>query len=260
MAPAEPLPLTARCKHYESSDEMPVEIKKYWRQRKELFCFYDDDIFMTDEAWFGVTAEPIAKYLAQKDIASKFHGPRPRSRIIIDLFAGAGGNTIAFARSGHWDLVIGIEIDAPTLACAQNNAAVYGLADHILWIHGDCADFLRRLKHHPETLDATLQQRQTRLGKHIQLFASPPWGGPMYKGAEVLDLEAMEPFGVTDLHVMCAPMAHAMFLPRNGDLSQLARLMPDESDEKLDVVQYCINGVSKGMVAYYPTEQDRAIS
>lgn len=74
----------------------------------------------------------------------------------------------------------------------------------------------------------------------------------MYGGAEVLDLDAMEPFGVTELHATCAPMAHAMFLPRNGDLNQLASLVPDDAGEKLDVVQYCMKGASKGIVAYYP--------
>lgn len=70
----------------------------------------------------------------------------------------------------------------------------------------------------------------------------------------MLDLDAMEPFGVTDLHAMCAPMMHALFLPRNGDLKQLAQLMPDDTQEQLDVVQYCVRGVSKGLVAYYPEE------
>lgn len=93
------------------------------------------------------------------------------------------------------------------------------------------------------------------LARGVQLFASPPWGGPMYSGEDVLDLDAMEPYGVRALHESMAPMAHALFLPRNGDLNQLASLVPHDSEEKLDVVQYCINGSSKGMVAYYPPEQ-----
>lgn len=76
----------------------------------------------------------------------------------------------------------------------------------------------------------------------------------MYSGENVLDLDAMEPYGVSALHESMKPMAHAMFLPRNGDLNQLASLVPDDSADKLDVVQYCINGSSKGMVAYYPPD------
>lgn len=168
-------------------------------------------------------------------------------------------------------MVIGIEIDAATLACAQNNAALYDVADRIVWVHGDCMDFLRRLKWFPWTLSPELQvglvgqspKERVRKGvkpsldglaSSVQLFASPPWGGPMYSGEDVLDLDAMEPYGVSALHESMKPMAHAMFLPRNGDLNQLASLVPDNSDDKLDVVQYCINGSSKGMVAYYPPE------
>lgn len=200
----------------------------------------------------------------------------------MDLFAGAGGNTIAFALQDHWDVVIGIEIDAATLACAQHNAALYGVADRIMWVHGDCMDFLRRLKRFPWTLSPELQVfglgldggggrgqhgKESRLrnkgakpsvddelASSVQLFASPPWGGPMYSGEDVLDLDAMEPYGVSALHESMKPMAHAMFLPRNGDLNQLASLVPDNAAGKLDVVQYCINGSSKGMVAYYPPE------
>lgn len=36
---------------------------RYWRQRNDLFRLYDEDIYMTDDAWFGVTAEPIAEYV-----------------------------------------------------------------------------------------------------------------------------------------------------------------------------------------------------
>lgn len=79
----------------------------------------------------------------------------------------------------------------------------------------------------------------------------------MYSGAKVMDLEVMEPYGVGILHRLCAPWAHGLFLPRNGDLRQLAALAPEGATEKLDVVQYCINGGSKGMVAYYPGEKMR---
>lgn len=194
-------------------------------------------------------------------------------RVIVDLFAGAGGNTIAFARAGHWDLVVGIELDAATLACAQHNAAVYGVADRIVWVHGDCTDFLRRLRDRPWALAPELrfgsrgrrrgrprsEGRQVETGlvplaRGVELFASPPWGGPQYSGAEVFNLNAMQPYGVEALHREMWPMAHALFLPRNGDLEQLADLV-NGSGEKLDVVQYCINGASKGLVAYYPADE-----
>lgn len=92
------------------------------------------------------------------------------------------------------------------------------------------------------------------LARQFELFASPPWGGPQYANAETMDLNAMEPYGVDVLHREFSPFAHAMFLPRNGDLRQLADLVPNDPKEKLDVVQYLINGASKGLVAYYPVD------
>jgi trimethylguanosine synthase len=33
---------------------------RYFHQRYNIFNFYDYDIRMTDDAWFGVTPEPVA--------------------------------------------------------------------------------------------------------------------------------------------------------------------------------------------------------
>lgn len=33
---------------------------RYWHQRYSIFNFYDYDIRLTDDAWFGVTPEPVA--------------------------------------------------------------------------------------------------------------------------------------------------------------------------------------------------------
>lgn len=46
--------------HYDTADEAPFEISKYWHQRYEIFSKYDDGVWMTDDAWFGVTPEPVA--------------------------------------------------------------------------------------------------------------------------------------------------------------------------------------------------------
>ena len=34
--------------------------RRYWHQRYSIFSAYDDDIRLTDDAWFGVTPEPVA--------------------------------------------------------------------------------------------------------------------------------------------------------------------------------------------------------
>jgi hypothetical protein len=47
--------------HYDDADQVPFEISKYWHQRYDIFSKYDEGIWMTDDAWFGVTPEPVAK-------------------------------------------------------------------------------------------------------------------------------------------------------------------------------------------------------
>lgn len=85
---------------------------------------------------------------------------------MIDCFAGVGGNTIHFALSGRWECVYGIEKDAEVLACARHNAEIYGVADQIEWIEGDCFDVLKDVV----GLDGGD-------GTRVVLFGSPPWGG-----------------------------------------------------------------------------------
>lgn len=197
-------------------------------------------------------------------MAAKHSQRKHKPSMIIDLFAGAGGNTIQFALSGAWDRVIAVERDAATLACAQHNAEVYEVAEYITFVHADCFDFLNRLVNRAgDALDDALNVRRDlglddgpALARAVEVFASPPWGGVGYQHAEIFDLEAMEPYSLAHISAACRPMAHALFLPRNGDLRQLASLVPDGAAEKLDVVQYCVKGAAKGLVAYYPPENE----
>ncbi|KAK4043655.1 RNA cap guanine-N2 methyltransferase-domain-containing protein [Parachaetomium inaequale] len=251
------LPLTEQCHHYDKIDQVPWDLQKYWHQRNSIFSFYDFGIRLTNDAWFGVTPEPVATQVA-KDIRSHKHST-PRKDTIVDLFAGAGGNTIAFALSEKWTRVIGIEKDASTLACAQHNAGVYGVADAITWIHGDCLDFLARLKEANGNANGK-EKKGKALDPSLQLdlastvlFASPPWGGVSYRGHDVFDLSTMEPYNLATLHEACRPMEHALFLPRTSDVRQIAALVPEGGD-KIEVVQYCMEGASKAMVAYMPAE------
>jgi trimethylguanosine synthase len=165
---------------------------------------------------------------------------------LIDLFAGAGGNVIAFALSGRWRKVIAIEKDPATLTCAQHNAAVYEVFDQITWVLGDSFKYLEQLKNSPSTLEAELQ---TSLESTV-LFASPPWGGVGYRDHEIFDLATMRPYNLVEIHDACKPMEHALYLPRTSDLRQIAKLAP--KGKKIEVIQYCMEGASKAMVAYVP--------
>ena len=53
--------LPAACVHYVDRSEVPWDIQKYYAQRYSIFSKYDDGILMTDDAWFGVTPEPVAR-------------------------------------------------------------------------------------------------------------------------------------------------------------------------------------------------------
>jgi trimethylguanosine synthase len=195
-----------------------------------------------------VTPEPVATY-----VASDMLGWDASKRTLVDAFAGAGGNVIAFALSEEWDRIIAVERDAATLACAQHNAELYGVASQITWVHGDCFEYLSQ---------ALAGNASAKLDRVLRLdpattvvFASPPWGGPGYRTDEVFDLGKMQPYNLATLHNAFKSMDHALYLPRTSDIRQIARLVPD--GEKIEVVQYCMEGASKAMVAYIPAETSR---
>jgi trimethylguanosine synthase len=153
------------------------------------------------------------------------------------MFAGAGGNTIAFALSGRWSKVIGIEKDASAIACAQHNAAIYGVADQITFINDDSFSYLA-------ANSSSIDVSQT------VIFASPPWGGPGYRSDEVFNLKTMAPYSIKKIHSACKDMDSALYLPRTSDLRQIARLAP--AGKKVEIVQYCMEGASKALTAYIP--------
>lgn len=173
------------------------------------------------------------------------YGADEHKHVLIDAFGGVGGNSIAFALSGQWSRVISIESDASTLACAQRNAEIYGVPHgRITWVHGDSFEFMDKLINHPDQVHPDLRPDL----ESTVVFASPPWGGPGYRTDEVFDLYSMQPYHLGDLHKAYRRLDHALFLPRTSDVRQIARLAPPGC--KIEVVQYCMEGASKAMVAY----------
>lgn len=112
---------------------------------------------------------PTTGAVFRKISTQLLHSSSPFKSIIIDCFAGVGGNTIHFALSGRWERVYGIEKDAEVLACARHNAEIYGVADQIEWIEGDCFDLLK-----------DVVGRDGGDGSGAVLFGSPPWGGELF--------------------------------------------------------------------------------
>ncbi|CAF9915176.1 MAG: hypothetical protein GOMPHAMPRED_000651 [Gomphillus americanus] len=221
------------CHHYQSRQEVPWDIQKYFDQRYSVFSRYDEGIWMTDDSWFGVTPEPIAdkiaEHLAQVAPTTK--------TILIDVFGGAGGNSIAFARSGRWKEVHVIERDAITLACARHNAKVYGVDDVITWYHGDCFEILK--------------DHFTKAAETAVVFASPPWGGPGYRTDQVFDLSLMQPYNLMDLLLPLQTVTKevVLYLPRTSDLRQFVRF--ERKGKKLPVIHYCMEGASKALCVYF---------
>ncbi|PKS06598.1 hypothetical protein jhhlp_007346 [Lomentospora prolificans] len=243
MKPADELILTDNCRHYEKKQDVPWDLQKYWSQRYTLFEAYDDGVHLTDDAWFGVTPEPVAQ-----QIAYELAGASGTKTTIIDLFAGAGGNSIQFALSERWERVIAIEKDRDTLACAQHNAKIYEITNEITWVLGDSFEYLKLALEQPDQLHEALRIDPAS----TILFASPPWGGPGYRTDEIFNLHKMEPYNLAQLHAAYKSLDYSLYLPRTSDLRQIARLVPD--DKKIEVVQYCIEGASKALLACVPAE------
>ncbi|KAL8442881.1 hypothetical protein Emed_007096 [Eimeria media] len=177
------------------------EEEQRWRMRRELFSRFDNGIQLDDDMWWSVTPEQLAAHTAE----------RCRCPLLLDGFAGAGGNAIAFARTCGF--VIACDIEAGRVEASQANAAVYGrqVASRTDFILGDFA---------------TLTSRQFRRGVFDVAFLAPPWGGPSYNARESFNLKAMGA-GIdfscaVRLAQRVAPRV-AAFLPRTVPLLPLLR-------------------------------------
>lgn len=113
-------------------------------------------------------------YTLNSKIAGHLAENTPAGRcILVDCFAGAGGNTIAFAKTGKWKRVYAIEKDPATLQCAKHNAKIYGVENQITWFEGDCFEILKK--------------QLKDLAPYSVIFASPPWGGKFQQLSLVID-------------------------------------------------------------------------
>ncbi|CDI76606.1 hypothetical protein, conserved [Eimeria praecox] len=186
-------------------------------RKRELFSRFDEGIQLDEEMWWSVTPEQLAVHTAE----------RCRCDLILDGFAGAGGNTIAFAKSCGF--VIACELDPTRTEMAKANAAVYGpqVASHVDFIIGDFATLTsRQLRRGALDVVRNASSPQGLKMQHIVVFLAPPWGGPSYNARETFDLSrmgAMIDFGhALRLAQQVAPNV-AAFLPRSVCLLPLLR-------------------------------------
>uniref|UniRef100_A0A8R1Y3T9 Trimethylguanosine synthase n=1 Tax=Onchocerca volvulus TaxID=6282 RepID=A0A8R1Y3T9_ONCVO len=122
------------------------DMPKYYNQRFRLFSKLNEGILMDREGWYSVTPERIAAHIADRLVIMK-------DTVVLDGFAGVGGNCIQFALKGAY--VIALDMDPVRLRCAKRNAEIYGVADRINFI---CIDFFNFCKFHCEKV------RQLKMG------------------------------------------------------------------------------------------------
>ena len=131
---------------------------KYWSHRHSLFSLYDRGVRMDAEGWYSATPEAIAA--AQAARASP-------ACLVVDAFAGVGGNSIQFAarhapslpfrfqvasfvlplipspagicrsRTCRGCYVVAVEIDPRKVELARHNARIYGVEGMIEFVVGD---------------------------------------------------------------------------------------------------------------------------
>lgn len=244
---------------YIDQNELPWDLQRHWKHRHDLFHQYDDGIWTTDDSWFEVTPEAVAKMIAKHVGESK-----PKDRIImLDCFAGIGGNAIAFALAGY-KRVYAIEKNLAALECARHNAKIYGVHNQITFFHGDCFEILGL---DDGSSGKKIDDLVAVIRKAGIIFASPPWGGkldfcssltlfkliftgPSYKDAAVMDLNTM-PYGIDYMFSKLALVTKniVLYLPRTSDLNQLADCV-DEGG-KAQIVHYCVKENSKALCAYF---------
>ncbi|GJN29439.1 hypothetical protein PR202_gb17665 [Eleusine coracana subsp. coracana] len=193
---------------------------KYWAHRHNLFSLYDHGVRMDAEGWYSATPESVA--------ASQAARAAPRD-LVVDAFAGCGGNSIQFA-----------------VRHADTFAVLYCTVVSVVQL----------------LLITAVPQADV-------VFLSPPWGGPAYIQAPVYSLDMLKPkdgyavsaaiynlrliFRYTTFQAAQRISPNIiMFLPRTVDIDQVEELswlssppLYFESEENF------VNHRCKGVTAYF---------
>lgn len=217
-------------------DTLPKQSKKYWKQRYGLFSKFHEGVYMNAELWYSVTPESVAIFIAKFLKACD-----PEMSTILDVFCGGGGNTIQMAR--YFDKAIGIDLNGEHLYCTEQNAKIYDVADSVELHRGSW----------PDGIDDDLLKKLQRDVDFV--FASPPWGGPAYKGKHEFDLSLLQPMPLKPLlesFFRVSPNV-CLFLPRNSNLIQLSQITRDlcGDEAKCRVIYVYSDGFVKGIYALW---------
>ena len=229
----------------------------HWNRRHRLFSRFDEGILLDKrlsppsfcfffffsklshvtalahtrtEMWYSVTPECIAQHTA-----ARFAG----RALVLDPFAGAGGNAIQFAARRDIAFVVAADVVPARAARCQHNARVYGAHRRLDTL---CAD-ARRLPLRP-VADA--------------VFLSPPWGGPAYKARVPYPLAAVRPDGLAVFRAAAAlAPAVAYYLPVATDAADVRRLLAalgaarPAAPRVCELEFNCIDGVPRTLTVYF---------
>lgn len=250
---------------------------KFWAQRKRLFSRYDEGIIMDKEGWYSVTPEAIATHLSDRIVAMH----HSNSLIVLDAFAGCGGNVIAFARNPQVSLVLCVDTDLNKLRIVAHNAKLYGIdKEKIILLHCDACKILEAFQDgkriHPISalLGNTSEFRcfhGFKLGglgllpdRIDAIFLSPPWGGMDYEqsGKRNYSLstcihvsrEDGSKYNGEELLQLSAKAQRCViyFLPRNVNGLWLGQnAFKAGYRQSIELEQHNLNGKLKTLTAYF---------
>ena len=196
-------------------------VKKYYSQRYHLFARWDQGIRFDEVGLFSVTPESLALFTAIRCACG----------VVIDAFAGIGGNAIQLARTcGH---VIAIDLEMSRLKLLKHNAGVYDVANRIDCICGDSTQLLPQL--HADVV-----------------LLAPPWGGVEYGKKEVFGLGDFPPGldGRTVFRLARRVTRNIVFvLPRTIDRKEVAQLA--DEGEMVEFVEGCVDGKLKMVIVFF---------
>jgi 16S rRNA G966 N2-methylase RsmD/DNA-directed RNA polymerase subunit K/omega len=195
---------------------------------KEVKEWVPDDF--PDKSKFAVTKESVIS-VSRKDESRKLcneivkklrltFSEAKRKVVVTDATAGAGGNTLAFARS--FQSVNAVEINEITCDALRRNAEMY--SDSRKKIVVRCDDYLRVASELTQTV----------------VFFDPPWGGADYWKAEKLMLYLGEtPVFDAVNAIQQAVRLVVVKVPSNFDFEQFrAKVMEKKKAKKIEKVNY----------------------
>lgn len=240
---------------YNNPKQFQGVMRKYWAQRHNLFCKYDEGILLTKELWFSVTPERISKYVAraiyEQLAAARARQAQPATDSpfrILDGFCGGGGNITQFLQ--YPDCVVyAVDNNHRHLECTKNNALVYCGSESVDerlrllpmdWNYAD-PDAPAAAADDPDHSDSDSDDhdledavyasgsqslrslRELAALRFDCVFGSPPWGGPEYIKADKYNLDCLQPFDLTKMLLVLRTYSEfvCLFLPKNIDIEQL---------------------------------------